>query len=66
MRMMVLMVRMMRMMKMVRMNTVAVFLFLSITTALLHQTQAFPTPPASQDKAEYDRQLTEERPLQQQ
>ncbi|KAB5574572.1 hypothetical protein PHYPO_G00210500 [Pangasianodon hypophthalmus] len=66
MRMMVMMVRMMRMMKMVRMNTVAVFLFLSITTALLHQTQAFPTPPASQDKAEYDRQLTEERPLQQQ
>ncbi|XP_060779049.1 secretogranin-3 [Neoarius graeffei] len=64
MRMMVRM-RMMRMMKTVRMNTVPVFLFLSITTALLHQAQAFPTP-ASQDKAEYDRQLTEERPLQQQ
>ncbi|KAF4071835.1 hypothetical protein AMELA_G00267450 [Ameiurus melas] len=66
MRMMVRMMRMMRMMKTVRMNTVAVFLFISITTALLHQTQAFPTPPASQDKAEFDRQLTEERPLQQQ
>ncbi|XP_047677962.1 secretogranin-3 [Tachysurus fulvidraco] len=60
------MVRMMRMMKTVRMNTVAVFLFLSITTALLYQTQAFPTASAPQDKAEYDRQLTEERPLQQQ
>ncbi|XP_053534288.1 secretogranin-3 [Ictalurus punctatus] len=60
------MVRMVRMMKTVRMNTLAVFLFISITTALLHQTQAFPTPPASQDKAEFDRQLTEERPLQQQ
>ncbi|XP_053356446.1 secretogranin-3 [Clarias gariepinus] len=58
--------RMMMMMKAVRMNTVWAFLLLSITTALLHQTQAFPTPPAPQDKAEYSRQLTEERPLQQQ
>ncbi|KAG7333560.1 hypothetical protein KOW79_003695 [Hemibagrus wyckioides] len=60
------MVRMVRMMKTLRMSTVAIFLFLSITTALLDQTQAFPTASAPQGKAEYDRQLTEERPLQQQ
>ncbi|XP_062860456.1 secretogranin-3 [Trichomycterus rosablanca] len=56
-------------MRMMRMEAIreAIFIFIFITTALLPPTAAFPTPAVTPaDHPEHEKQLTEERPIQQQ